>query len=237
MCESEHEPRASKTSYEEWVRHVFDHPAQALKWWHDAGLYEEGDRWDEEADPALTLSYLTRLFEQPEELIERYTAGQIDQGLYYLVDNSCSEHMFVLQNGALAWEDRRRCILAMIPLYAKLMAPVYRDTLGHTWQGSEDGECAPNRACYMWWDVIPLFGGLDHPELFPINDAVLHVFEEVLKLKSEACLESALHGLGHWHMYASERVTPIVRRFLAARTDISPALRAYAFRAAVGYVQ
>lgn len=229
MGESEREPRAGKTSYEEWVRHVFDHPAQAPEWWHDAGLYEEGDRWDEESDPALTLSYLTRLFEQPEELIERYTVGQIDQGLYYLVNNGCSDHMFVLRDESIAWEDRRRCVLAMIPLYRKLMAPVFGNALGHTRQGWADDRGVSNIACYMWWDVMPPFDGFD--------DDVLHVFEEVLKLESEACLESALHGLGHWQMYMPERVISIVKKFLAARTDISYTLRAYAFRAAVGDVQ
>jgi hypothetical protein len=88
----------------------------------------------------------------------------------------------------------------------------------------------------MWWDVIPLYGGMGHCDQEQINTAVLNIFEQVLKLKAESCLESVLHGLGHWHLYVPDRTESIVRRFLA-RTDISPELRNYAELAAVGGVQ
>ena len=88
----------------------------------------------------------------------------------------------------------------------------------------------------MWWDVIPLYGGTEHPDRDRINAAVLHVFAETLKLKSEACLESVLHGLGHWRQYLPEQTEPMVRRFLATRQEISEALRRYAEKAAVGTV-
>jgi len=69
-----------------------------------------------------------------------------------------------------------------------------------------------------------------------INTAVLNIFEQVLKLKAESCLESVLHGLGRWHLYVPDRTESIVRRFLD-RTDISPELRNYAELAAVGGVE
>ena len=65
----------------------------------------------------------------------------------------------------------------------------------------------------MWWDVIPISAEMEHPDRDRINDAVLHVFEEVLKLDSEACLESVLHGLGHWGLWLNERTRPIVENF------------------------
>jgi hypothetical protein len=88
----------------------------------------------------------------------------------------------------------------------------------------------------MWWDIIPIYGGMEHTDRDRINEAVLNVFEQVLKLRSESCLESVLHGLGHWHDYVPERTEPIVRRFLG-RTDLSPELRSYAELAATGSVQ
>jgi hypothetical protein len=145
--------------------------------------------------------------------------------------------MFALSDQAIPWPDRRTCFDAMIPLYRDLMAPVYGNDLAHNDVGDGDPE-RPNYACYMWWDIIPLYGGLGMYSgiIDPINDAVLHVCSEVLKLNSEACLESALHGLGHWHLYIPDRTQPIVRNFLK-RTDLSPALRSYAERAAEGAVQ
>lgn len=220
-------------SYEDWVRYVFDHPVLDPQWWWqdpESGYLQE---WNDAADPARTLSYLTRLFEHPEALVGRFTRRQIDQGLNYLVSNACSNHMFVLRNAGLPWSDRRKCFDAMIPLYEKLMAPVYGNDRGCN-RGPRDPE-RPTFACFMWWDIIPVYGGMDHADSDRINDAVLHVFEQVLKLRAESCLESVLHGLGHWHMYIPDRTEPIVRRFLS-RTDISPELRNYAEAAAVGGV-
>lgn len=222
-------------TFQEWITHVFDHPVnEDISWWHDLDADWE-EIWSENANPALTLSFLTRLFEEPGFLIERFTAGQIDQGLYYLVDNSCSEHMFALRDSELPWEVRCKCIAAMASLYEKLLAPLNGNSLGHT--ATRHDPDHPNFACHMWWDVIPLYGGLDHPDRGGINQAVLEVFEKTLKLKSEACLESVLHGLGHWHLYLPEKTGPIVRRFLAERKDISPTLRRYAEDAATGMVQ
>jgi hypothetical protein len=221
--------------YEEWVRFVFDHPVLDPHWWWQApesGYFQE---WNESADTARTLSYVTQLFQSPEGLIERFNRRQIDQGINFLVSSSCSNHMCVLSDAKLPWADRRRCFDAMVPLYVKLMAPVYQDDLSHNEPGPGDPE-RPTFGCYMWWDVIPLYGGMDHCDRDRINDAVLHVFGEVLKLKAESCLESVLHGLGHWQHYLPERTEPIVQRFLS-RTDISAQLRGYAERAAAGRVQ
>lgn len=222
-------------SYEEWVRYVFDHPVLDPRWWWQepaSGYFAE---WDESADMARTLAFLTRLFQSPEGLIGRFSRAQIDQGLNFLVSLSCSDHMLALRESRLPWADRRACFDAMISLYAKLMAPVYQDDMCCSPRGPRGPEL-PNYACYMWWDVIPLYGGMDHEDRDRITDAVLHVFEQVLTLKAESCLESVLHGLGHWHQFVPSRTEPIVRRFLE-RTDISPGLREYAEYAAVGGVQ
>lgn len=228
--------------FEGWVDYVFEHPVLDLAWWWqspESGYLKE---WNESANPARTLSYLTRLFREPASLLERFSRAQIDQGLKLLVDSSCSSHMHTLSDAKLPWPERRSCFDSMIPLYAELMAPVYGNDLGHLLRDPVD-TARPNFACYMWWDVITVYGGQD--ALYDesertggdlLNQAVLHVFEEVLRLKAESCLESALHGLGHWHLYMPDRTEPIVRRFLL-RTDLSPELRRYAEDAAVGGVQ
>ena len=220
--------------FDAWVNYVFDHPILDPQWWWQDPESGHLQEWNSEANPARTLSHLTRLFREPQGLVDRFTRPQIDQGLNLLVSPACSNHMSVLADARLPWPDRRACFDAMIPLYAKLMAPVYQDDLGHTQREPGDPE-RPTYACYMWWDVIPLYGGMDHSDRDWINDAVLRIFEQVLKLRAESCLESVLHGLGHWHLYIPERTEPIVRRFLS-RTDISPALCHYAHLAATGNV-
>lgn len=221
-------------SFDRWIRHVFDHPVLDPEWWFQDDESEHFEYWNEEADPARTLAYLTQLFAGPAFLIERYSRAQIDQGLNYLVSPSCSNYMFVLTDTSLPWPKRESCIEAMVPLYSKLMAAVYGDDQGRTQRGVPEEQ--PTFGCYMWWDLIPLYGGMKHPDRDRITDAVFYVFEETLKLKEEACLESILHGLCEWHMYLPKRVKQIVRHFLETRSDISDELRRYAKMAAVGAV-
>lgn len=222
-------------SFERWVEYVFNHPVLDRHWWfldEDDPLYEY---WSELADPRRTLDYLTRLFSAPAFLIDRYSCAQIDEGLHFLVSNACSCHMSVMSDESLPWPARKRAIESKVTLYRDLMAPVYGDDLGHL-----DAVATPERpnfSCYMWWDVDSIWSDSDSPEDRRMRDTIFGVFEAVLALRSEACLESVLHGLGHWHLIAPERAEAIVRRFLHERHDISPALRAYAERAANGMVQ
>ncbi len=222
-------------TFEQWVAYVFDHPVVDPSWWWQEPESGYLQAWDDRADPARTLAFVTRLFERPEVLIGRFTRGQIDQGLGFLVSDSCSGHMSAFGDVRIPWAQRRKGIDAMITLYANLMAPVYGNDLGHT----EVEPCGPEGAtfgCYMLWDVSALGCCSAGEDSDRINDAVLHVAEEVLKFRAESCLESVLHGLGHWYFCVPERTEPIVREFLR-RTDISPELRRYAEAAAIGCVQ
>jgi hypothetical protein len=214
--------------FEGWVNYVFDHPEVEPKWWWKELETANYQYWNESANPAKTLDYLTRLFSNPSFLPDRFSRRQIDAGLNFLVSNSCSDHMYVLTNTELPWERRRNGLESMITLYRDLMAPVYGNDLGHI-----GGTGEPTFSCYMWWDVIPLYGGMEHPDRELINDSVLRIFEQTLDLESEACQESVLHGLSHWHMYMPQRTEPLVRRFLK-RQGISPQLRSYAEIAAKG---
>lgn len=211
-------------SYERWMRHVFDHPVlKDAWWWHDEES-EYYELWNEEADPERTLEFLTRLFREPDELLGVYSAAQIDQGLNLLVSPSCGNYMFCLLETTIPWERRRACIEAIVPLYERLMAPVY------------DQPGVKNFACYMWWDVIPLYGAMDIPDRDRINDAVIGVFNAMASSHSPACLESVLHGLGHWHLYLPMYTEPIVDRILA-RKDLTKDQRNYAKLARRGMVQ
>lgn len=61
--------------------------------------------------------------------------------------------------------------------------------------------------------------------------------ERCLALTHQACLEGALHGLGHWQSIYPERVGAVVDRFLRERNDLRPELVCYARRARDGAVQ
>jgi hypothetical protein len=219
-------------TYKEWTDFIFDHPAEADGWWWKE---PEDDRMDfEDLFPQLALEYMTRLFEHPASLIDRFSHVQIDRGLAFLVSNSCSNYMFVITDADLPLADRVRCIAAMFPLYRDLMAPIYGNVLS---AGSSTSDpLRPTFACYMWWDVIPLHGGMERPDIDEITEAVMEVFKQTLTLDAEAVLESALHGLGHWHLYVPSKTEPIVENFLIRRTEVSARLKGYAQAAARGDV-
>lgn len=215
------------------IGHVFDHPVLKPHWWFrdDADCSD----WPEQVGKRRILEFLTRFFTDPADVRRRFTRDQIDQGLHYLVSSSCSGALSVVVDRSLPLADRIACIGAMKSLYANLMAPVYGWDLGHTIH--EDDPERPMFACYMWWEVNALYPRADHPEDGAINAAVFDVFRATLKLREESCLESVLHGLGHWHLALPQTAQPIVEEFLRTRFDISDALRAYAHRAADGAVQ
>ncbi|UWU91352.1 hypothetical protein [Bradyrhizobium sp. CB1015] len=76
----------------------------------------------------------------------------------------------------------------------------------------------------------------DDPDLPMLHDCALQTMDRILQLKSIACRESALHGLGHWHRDYSEKVSQIIDRFCAAHAGIDPRLSAYAQSARCGCV-
>ena len=90
-----------------------------------------------------------------------------------------------------------------------------------------------NYACYRWWDVFP---GWPDPN-DPASDECLAVMQRCLTLSHNGCLEGALHGLGHWHVYFPDRVDSIIETFLKARSALRAELVRYARRAKCGGVQ
>ena len=216
-------------TFEEWVRFVFDHPVDEskLEWYWDM----EAEWWDGPA--ALTVQYLTQAFENPVTVFEPYSDSQLNQGLWYLVSNACSNHMFALMDVSVPWLERRKCIRSFYTLYEQCFASRCTPHLSHL---DEPGAGRLNPVCYMWWDIIPIAGGPEDPNRREMNDEILQVMDSALQLGSIACQESALHGLGHWQLYHAKRVKEIINRFLQDDESIREDLRIYALSARSGHV-
>ena len=71
-----------------------------------------------------------------------------------------------------------------------------------------------NSSCYMWWDELAPYGQTDRKDLQAIASEMIGVMERTLALESDACRESALHGLGHAHGADPERINRIIDAFL-----------------------
>ena len=221
-------------------------PPDWMEWyWHD-----DADEWNELANPARTVDYLTRAFRNIDIIAQDYSDAQMAQALDFLINNAASSHMFPLFDERVALQARLDCVMSFYDVFAKLFNAKCEPTMGHQSEGGNP----LNNVCYMWWDIIPLFATGDEKPAdaderyanagYPItwessqalDEPCLQVMEKMLQLDNMACLEGALHGLGHWKSIYPQRIETIIDTFLAARTDLSESIRAYASAARTGNI-
>ena len=209
-------------SFEEWIAFHFDHPVTEPAWYGDI----DNDYWD--GPPDLTVEYLTRTFQNAVTVLQPYTNAQLKQGLWWLVGGTDYFHCFF--DEATPWTLRERGLESIYNLFEQCFAlRCLPNHLSHLDRGQE-GEPL-NTVCYMWWDIIPIHGHPSAPLRSPkakIDEVCLDVMAQILKLNSDACRESALHGLGHWSLYYENDTTGIIDHFLARERNLAPGLRRYA---------
>src|SRR6185369_10812511 len=138
------------------------------------------------------VGHLTRLFEDPNVVVERFADSQIAQGLTYLVDTMASGDDGRLADRSIPIGNRLRLVRSVGILFEKLFTLRCTPHLSHR---DEPGAGALNGRCYMWWDTFPSIGLEGDPHLAEMQDAALNVMTRTLTLDSIACQESALHGL------------------------------------------
>ena len=220
--------RFTDLGFDEWVKHVFDHAVTDPEWHFDA----YADDWA--GTPIVTTRYVTRLFENAEEPLRPFSDAQVNQGLWYMASNCCSSIMVdVLEDPTVPWPELRRCICSIRSLFERCFAKRCSNHLSHL---GEPGANPINGVCYMWWDVFPALGANDDPSKRERDQAILDVMRDTIELPCDACRESALHGLGHWHGSYPDAVVPIIDDFLRRFPEIRDQLRTYAFGAMEGYV-
>lgn len=214
-------------SFEEWTKHVFDHPVMDPAWYWD----DDADLWD--GPPVVTVTYIIRVFENADEIFKPYSDAQVNQGLWFLVNSACSDNMLALFDASVPPADRGRCLRSIFILFERYFAKRCSPHLSHL---NEPGANPLNLVCYMWWDIFPFRGEPNDPNS-AIAAELINVMKTALQLDSDACRESALHGLGHWRDYDSKKVETIIDEFLIQNPNIRPQLKKYALKARSGSVQ
>ena len=77
----EMENALTNLSFDDWVAHVFDHEVGGPQWYFDT----DAEYW--QGPPAVTVAYLTQLFEDLMPYVGSYSDQQLNQGFWYLVSN------------------------------------------------------------------------------------------------------------------------------------------------------
>jgi hypothetical protein len=178
------------------------------------------------AAPEAVVAAIRRLCLNSGEELQKFSDLQVAGGLKYIFNNAFSNYTFDLLDQEVSVDLRSSAFRSLNVLFANCFAPRCSHQLS---QGMSAALNNPlNGACYMFWDTSPLSeGGLD----------ALRVMENSLYLKNIACIESALHGLGHAFYKNEKYVETIINKFLAFSSDIDERLFAYAKAARTGYIQ
>lgn len=212
--------------FDEWTKAVFDRPADTLEFFED----DEENSLLSPADAAI--SFITRLFNEPEGLMTTFSREQVAKGLWFLANDTIGYDGQPFLSSRVTDDARRQCVMAVGSLFARLFAKHCSDEMGHLQR--KDGDPL-NSPCYMWFDLI-WYHNQEEPGLVRLAEPMFATLEGILALPSNPCRESALHGLGHLRGLYPERVAGIVDSFLDGTSGLPEALKEYAIKARAGEV-
>lgn len=211
--------------YEEWLKHVFDHEVKEPQW------YFSEDAPHFVAEPTEIVELLGQTFLHAGKDFAKYTDAQIDQGIWYIADSSCSNFMSALRSPEIPLAKRLETIGNIFYLFSDCFAKRCAESLGHL---SEEGSPL-NLSCYMFWYISSLDCLEDVPNSRQMQDAALEVLKKILTIEHRACRESALHGLRGYAFIRPNEAHEIIDHFLS-NIKLDEKLLAYALNAREGNV-
>jgi hypothetical protein len=219
-------------TFEHWLDWVFNHPVAEPEWYQD----ENAKLWV--MSPVITLDYITRLFEATPACLRSFSDAQASQGLWFLASSMSFDGLSQLYSESVLRSQRQRCINSMYALFKDFFAVHCSERSLHADKRIETPDVNPlNVTCFMWWDFLAHFAdGTEGRVGIDMDHEMLLTMERILQLDHEACIESALHGLGHWQRLCPVEAATIIDRFLASNPDLHQELRTYALNAQAGHV-
>lgn len=227
--------------YRAWIAHIFDRETIRDRWYFD--IYPAPEFG---AGPVETVLLIGLTMARSGIDLCDFHEKQVAHGLEYIFDQTASDTIYSFARAEVPVGLKVAAIDAMKHLFRDCLGVRCGPYLGHL----SEGKGRPlNGFTYMLWDTTPLLW-------FDRNDcalfgAALRIMEFALSLSNDACIEGALHGLGHMRHRDEEQVEAIIDRFLATTVDapdstpasgqpplraIRPELRAYARSARRGMV-
>jgi hypothetical protein len=191
---------AGEPSFDEWVEYCFTDGYRDFCGWADEPddvVTAREERYHTFAPRTIT-SYLTRLFESPGFIADRYTDEQIADATWFIFGSSASSYIHDARSPGVPREEQVRCLASVATMYTRLFDRVCGE------RGSNPDEDLREKtrldgAVYMIWDM----GGVEGTVLFPgrlphLEKPGIEVLETILtECRTSACRTSALHGIGH----------------------------------------
>lgn len=233
-------------TFDQWVHYCFTQGRSDFK-----GISPDGDAAREAReslfhgiDRTLLTTYLTRLFESPAFIVERYTDDQIADAVWFIFGCG-SGYIGEMRHGSVAPDLQVRCV--------RSLAVFYTDLLDHVCgrRGTDpDAELINNvevdGAVYMMWDMDHLEGTVMFPDKHPhlVEPGIELLRTVLIRCRTSACRVSALHAIGHIyciHNYSGSktiavRLQRMVDEFVKSN-ELPEWLADYAVAAREGAVQ
>ncbi|NEO84617.1 MAG: hypothetical protein F6J87_10240 [Spirulina sp. SIO3F2] len=185
-----------------------------------------------------TLDFIDRALQDP-EIHTQYSVEQIGIGLNIIFNIPCSNisRCYAVLNGNVENEQRKiESIKCLRNLYSNFFArycisPVRQ--IGESLEPKQIGFI-----CSMLWDIFVLCPGNATPAMV---EATIEMMADCLKTKNDNCLESLIHGLGHWIFDSdranSDRAKQVLDDWLKLPTTDNQVIIDYATYAKTGYIQ
>lgn len=222
------QPASPPPRYAEWLKFVFDRPLTPNGWYFDL------DEPDFDGSETEIAELVACTLENCGRDLAGYSAEQLYHGLSYIFSNACSNTVFALIDESVPIELRLRAIAAIKALYRDCFASRCAPVLCYL---DEPGANALNPVCYMLWDMSPLGHWEGRPNKEVFYSAIVGVMEEALASDNPACVESALHGLGHAQPYFTDGIVEVISAFQRRNVYVAARLKDYAQYARSGCVQ
>jgi hypothetical protein len=212
-------------SFEEWVDECFRHKRPESGTYYSgfvptANVEYDHDELAGEIYAPLLAAYMTRLFDAPGFIANRFTDDEIAAGTHFLfgAEAGCLRE---LRGGGVSPGVFLRCLRSVGTLYTDLFDRVC-GTRGQ--RPDEEFKARIDSAVYMIWDTDSLDYAvtIDWPD-GPCTEAGFTILEAALmRCRTSACRQSALHGIGHLMMQRPcegdvtirDRLRGLVDRFL-----------------------
>ncbi len=213
-------------TYDEWISEIFDNLAEQAENLNATEIdYIE-------LPSAIMLNYLTETFNNAEVVFSRFTKLQVAHGLWAIVGNGT---MLAIRDPEIPLSNAVQTIDSMVLLFEKYFSK--HCTANYHFQQGKTITEPLDIVCYMWWDVLPMHGLIEHDPLVQsspfLDQALLSAMLKILEIDSIACQVSALHGLEQWMLYYPELIETSIIEYIesdraCALFKLSPDLLDYA---------
>jgi hypothetical protein len=223
------ESKEPPARYQEWINYIFSFSASSF-----SDLDAESEILTFDATDTELVDLTTYTLENCGRDLASYSNEKIKFALNCIFDHCYSDIAFSLISDAVPLEHRVRLIKSIYRLYCDCFDMRCAEVLGHL---SETTNNPLNQICYMLWDVSPISYLGDRKNKEQLYDAMIDVLEDCLSLNNPACVESALHGLGHLYGVSKDRIESVITSKLRSKVIASPSLKSYAEQAMRGRVQ